>query len=140
VRPIIAFFALALAGCTAAGQPPALIAPVASPRPPARAPLPAELGTWIDAFASSFGSSWGDAFRFNGLIVLARDGEVVFQKAYGKANVASGAVAGLDTRFRVGSITKQFTATSVLSPSTPRCEGRCLSSLQLMTRSRSITF
>jgi CubicO group peptidase (beta-lactamase class C family) len=46
--------------------------------------------------------------------MVARDGQAVFAKGYGRANRATGAIADTDTRFRIGSITKQFTAVAVL--------------------------
>jgi CubicO group peptidase (beta-lactamase class C family) len=46
--------------------------------------------------------------------MVARDGVPVFGKGYGKANRETGAVAGADTRFRIASVTKQFTAVAIL--------------------------
>jgi CubicO group peptidase (beta-lactamase class C family) len=43
-----------------------------------------------------------------------RDGEVLWSEAAGLADVAAGAEAGVDTQYRVGSITKTFTAAAVL--------------------------
>ena len=74
----------------------------------------ADLGAWTDAYVSSFGKSWGEAYAFSGYIAVTRDGKPIYARAYGKANRESGAVADADTRFRIGSITKQFTATCVM--------------------------
>lgn len=52
--------------------------------------------------------------NFNGAVLVAENGEVVFKKAYGLANREWGAPNTTDTRFRIGSITKQFTASVVL--------------------------
>jgi CubicO group peptidase (beta-lactamase class C family) len=81
---------------------------------PPLAPLPDQLGAWIDAYASAFGSQWGHAYAFSGYLLAARDGVPIFEKAYGRANRSTGARADGDTRFRIGSITKQFTAVAVL--------------------------
>jgi CubicO group peptidase (beta-lactamase class C family) len=45
---------------------------------------------------------------------VARDGEVVWSRAVGLADVAAGRAATADTRYRVGSITKTFTAAAVM--------------------------
>jgi len=44
---------------------------------------------------------------------MARDGRVLFEKAYGLANRELGVPNKLETKFRLGSVTKQFTAMSV---------------------------
>jgi CubicO group peptidase (beta-lactamase class C family) len=79
-----------------------------------RRPTPAALGQWIDAYVSAFGRSWGPAFAFTGYVGVARDGQWVYNKAFGKADFARGADADADTRFRIGSVTKQFTAVAVM--------------------------
>lgn len=45
---------------------------------------------------------------------VMRDGKLVFAKGYGLANLETGTPVGADTVFRVGSVTKQFTAAAVL--------------------------
>jgi CubicO group peptidase (beta-lactamase class C family) len=52
--------------------------------------------------------------QFNGSVLVAEKGAVVFKKAYGLAQMEWGIPNTPDTRFRLGSITKQFTATLVL--------------------------
>jgi len=52
--------------------------------------------------------------RFSGTALVARDGKVLFSKGYGLANVEWDAPNTPTTKFRLGSITKQFTATSIL--------------------------
>lgn len=47
-------------------------------------------------------------------VLVARDGRVLFQKAYGLAQVEGRVQADPDTKFRIGSITKQFTAAAIL--------------------------
>jgi len=54
------------------------------------------------------------AGTFMGTVLVARDGNVVFDKAYGMANVELDVPNTPDTKFRLGSITKQFTAASIL--------------------------
>jgi D-alanyl-D-alanine carboxypeptidase len=45
---------------------------------------------------------------------IMRDGQMIFAKGYGLANIELSAPVKADTVFRIGSITKQFTATSIL--------------------------
>jgi CubicO group peptidase (beta-lactamase class C family) len=52
--------------------------------------------------------------RFVGSVLVARDGKIVFGKGYGMANVELDVPNTPQTRFRLGSITKQFTATAIL--------------------------
>src|SRR5260221_9537601 len=42
------------------------------------------------------------------------DGEMILAKGYGMANLEDGTVVSPETVFRVGSVTKQFTATSIM--------------------------
>ncbi len=51
---------------------------------------------------------------FMGAVLVARDGEVIFAKACGLANAEWDVPNATDTRFRVGSVTKQFTAAAFL--------------------------
>jgi len=51
---------------------------------------------------------------FNGTVLLAEDGKVIYKKGFGKANMEWNIPNTPDTRFRLGSITKQFTATLIL--------------------------
>lgn len=52
--------------------------------------------------------------RFNGYVLVARDGKQVFGKGYGMANFEDEALNTPQTKFRLASITKPFTATAVL--------------------------
>jgi CubicO group peptidase (beta-lactamase class C family) len=52
--------------------------------------------------------------QFNGTVLVADDKGVVHQQAYGSANFEWQVPHTVDTRFRIGSITKQFTAVVVL--------------------------
>jgi CubicO group peptidase (beta-lactamase class C family) len=51
---------------------------------------------------------------FSGAVLVARDGHVLFQKAYGLANRENDVPNKLETKFRLGSVTKQFTAMGVM--------------------------
>jgi CubicO group peptidase (beta-lactamase class C family) len=51
---------------------------------------------------------------FNGSVLVAEKGDVLLKKGYGLANMEWNIPNATDTKFRIGSITKQFTATLVL--------------------------
>lgn len=52
--------------------------------------------------------------RFSGAILLARDGKVLLSKGYGMANLENEIPNTPQTKFRLGSLTKQFTAAAIL--------------------------
>jgi CubicO group peptidase (beta-lactamase class C family) len=52
--------------------------------------------------------------HISGAVLVARDGKVVMSKGFGLADDANGTPNTPDTRFRLGSITKQFTAMAIL--------------------------
>lgn len=51
---------------------------------------------------------------FNGSVLVAENGKVIHKKGYGRANMEWNIPNTPDTRFRLGSITKQFTAALIL--------------------------
>jgi CubicO group peptidase (beta-lactamase class C family) len=51
---------------------------------------------------------------FMGSVLVARDGQVLFSKGYGSANLEWNVPNAPNTKFRLGSVTKQFTAASIL--------------------------
>jgi len=51
---------------------------------------------------------------FSGTVLVAREGRILYQRAFGLANREWDIPNGLDTRFEIGSMTKQFTALLVL--------------------------
>lgn len=55
-----------------------------------------------------------DARQFMGSVLVARGDQVVFNKAYGSANLEWDIANTTTTKYRIGSITKQFTAASIL--------------------------
>ena len=52
--------------------------------------------------------------HFSGSVLVARGGRVVLSKGYGLANLELSAPNTPDTKFRIGSITKQFTTMAIL--------------------------
>lgn len=87
-----------MALCVAAA--PALASPAS---PPAYARL-----------ADGVVKAYADPGLFAGAVLVARDGKPIFRKAFGLANREWDVANTPDTRFRLGSITKQFTAAAIL--------------------------
>jgi CubicO group peptidase (beta-lactamase class C family) len=52
--------------------------------------------------------------HFTGTVLVARGAQVVFSKGYGSANLEWNIPNSPNTKFRLGSVTKQFTAASIL--------------------------
>src|SRR5437762_8914388 len=51
---------------------------------------------------------------FSGAVLVMKDGQPLLREAYGKANYELDVPNTLETKFRLGSITKQFTAMAVM--------------------------
>lgn len=64
----------------------------------------------IDALVSQYLANR----QFNGAVLVAEKGQVIFKKGYGMANIEWGIANTPDTKFRLGSITKQFTAMLIM--------------------------
>jgi CubicO group peptidase (beta-lactamase class C family) len=52
--------------------------------------------------------------EFSGVVLLARGGKVLFARGYGMANLEHDVPNTVDTKFRLGSVTKQFTAVGIM--------------------------
>jgi len=52
--------------------------------------------------------------KFSGAILVSVQGETIISKGYGMANYELGVLNKPETKFRIGSITKQFTAATIL--------------------------
>ena len=78
---------------------------------PASGAHPASLGSTVDALANA-------AIQQQGLpgmtIALAKNGTMLYVKAYGVSNVATKLTTQTNTIFGIGSITKQFTAALIM--------------------------
>ena len=55
-----------------------------------------------------------EADEFTGAVLVARDGEVLLDRGYGFANLEWSVPNDGDTKFRLGSVTKQFTAVAIM--------------------------
>lgn len=52
--------------------------------------------------------------QFNGAVLVAEDGKIIFSKGYGMADFENGIANNNETKFRLASVTKQFTATLIM--------------------------
>ena len=69
-----------------------------------------EIAAWADTYMD-------DAVRFDhfsGAVLIARDGKPIFLKAYGMANYELEVPNDINTKFRIGSVSKQFTAAAIM--------------------------
>ncbi|QXT36099.1 serine hydrolase [Sphingomonas sanguinis] len=98
--------ALALAG----NASPAAAQVQANPTPSVTAPT----GQALDAALDDYLRAATRNEQFSGTVLLARGGKPVFARSYGMANYELGVPNGLDTVFRLASVTKQFTALAVM--------------------------
>lgn len=55
-----------------------------------------------------------EAEEFSGSVLVARDGEILFERGYGLANREWNVPNDGDTKFRLASVTKQFTAVAIM--------------------------
>jgi CubicO group peptidase (beta-lactamase class C family) len=83
--------------------------PQGAPAPPAPGADPA-----LNAALDSYINSQVAAGIFSGAVLVARDGQVVLGQGYGQADAENGVANTPQTKFRIGSLTKQFTAAAIL--------------------------
>jgi len=105
----LAVLSLGLSGCERQGRGDEAAA--AAPAAPVRAEpvvvdaLP-QLSAKIDGIEVTGG--------FSGAVLVARGDEVLFRKVYGTASHERDEAMALDTKFRIASVSKQFTAAAIL--------------------------
>lgn len=66
------------------------------------------------AKAGAYVDSWVRDGQFSGIVLVSKDGKPLLRKGWGMANREWNIPNAPDTRFRLGSITKQFTAAAIL--------------------------
>ena len=104
MRHLTAFFIASLLACSGSNQ-----APAPTPTPVADSPLSKAL----DQHIAQFGKVRGESHRFSGHVFIVRGDDVLYDRGFGAADRKSGAPNTPDTSFRIGSVTKQFTATAI---------------------------
>jgi CubicO group peptidase (beta-lactamase class C family) len=79
------------------------------------------LATFISSFAQTKAekidqlmSKYAEYGQFNGSVLVAEQGKVIYKKGFGMANMEWDIPNQTDTKFRLGSITKQFTGMLIL--------------------------
>ena len=113
-----AALSLLLAACRAAPaaetarQPSAIVsAPPAAATAVLATPTPRPtLASQVDAYLGPLVT----AGQFSGAVLIARDGQVLLRQGYGLANREHDVANTPQTTFRLGSVTKQFTAMAIL--------------------------
>lgn len=68
--------------------------------------VPAKLDELVSAYAKEF--------RFNGAVLVASQGKILLDKGYGLRDVSNNSINDEHSIFKIGSLTKQFTAALVL--------------------------
>ena len=64
--------------------------------------------------ADAYLNAWAKQGRFSGSVLIAKGGQILLRKGYGMANYEQSVPNTPETVFRIGSITKTFTALSIL--------------------------
>ena len=59
-------------------------------------------------------STYADYGEFNGAILVAEEGKIIYKKGFGLANMEWNIPNQTNTKFRIGSVTKQFTAMLIM--------------------------
>lgn len=116
MRPLLCLVLVGIGACSSTTETPATTpapAPTTEPTaPPTEEPPPK------NALAEALDDIVGRAAKkdaFAGTLIVVDGGKEVLAKAYGNANRDAAKANALDTIFRVGSISKQFTASAVLA-------------------------
>jgi CubicO group peptidase (beta-lactamase class C family) len=82
--------------------------------PPGAAPTPKLEGPDLIKAVSGRAAEFADKGDFSGAVLLARNGHILFEKAYGFADRETHKPNQLNTQFRFGSMGKMFTAISIM--------------------------
>lgn len=77
-------------------------------------PMPNDLGRNIEDYIAQYGQNYGPAFKFHGVVLVARKGEVLYERGFGYADHEEGTPNSPRTRYRLGLLTEPFTATAIL--------------------------
>ena len=108
--------ALVLAGCASSSSPGAPTAAPSSTAVASAAPVPTSTPAPTPTATPDLEARLDRLFSadFNGSVLVAKDGQILYTKGIGMADDATKLANTPETRFRIGSITKQFTAMAIL--------------------------
>jgi CubicO group peptidase (beta-lactamase class C family) len=105
---------LVLSSCASPASTPTFFIPTQpQPTTPAATPtitLEMDLGSKLQTALQPL----ADTGKLSGAVLVAKNGKVVFSQAYGLADVENKLVNSLDTKFHLGTLSKQFTAMAIL--------------------------
>jgi CubicO group peptidase (beta-lactamase class C family) len=94
------------------------LAACGSPSRPTPEPAPvidvAHLEAELTAHVESYGRNWGERRKLSGFVLVAQGDRTLYAHAFGYADREQRVAADADTSFRIGSVTKQFTAAAIL--------------------------
>jgi CubicO group peptidase (beta-lactamase class C family) len=79
-----------------------------------RVPGPVQPEAQLSARIQRAATFYHDKDGFMGVVAVQRDHHLIYESGYGYANVALKIPFGRDTRFPIGSVSKQFTAAAIL--------------------------
>jgi CubicO group peptidase (beta-lactamase class C family) len=71
-------------------------------------------GSSLKKKLDSYVRDYVDEELFSGVILVAKDGNIILSKSYGMSNYELSVPNTIDTKFRIGSITKTFTAMAIM--------------------------
>lgn len=75
---------------------------------------PIQVPSDFDAKATEYLKARATARGFNGVVLIALNGQPIVRRAFGMASRDFGVPNAVGTKFRIGSVTKQFTAAAIL--------------------------
>ncbi len=91
------------------GAPKTPVKETASAAPVAKKMTDAEMASSLATYLETLAKE----DKFSGVVLIARDGKPVFEKAYGLADKAKNIPNNTETRFNLGSMNKMFTAVAI---------------------------
>jgi len=74
----------------------------------------AQTNAEIEAQVDQYLNAYEQINQFSGAVLIARDGDVLVHKGYGMANYEWGIPSTPETKFRIASLTKSFTAMAIM--------------------------
>jgi CubicO group peptidase (beta-lactamase class C family) len=107
---LLAAFAVACGGSSKPAEP----GEPTPPKPEAQQFDEARIADQLDRYVESIGKGWGEPYQLSGLIHMTVGDRVLYSRGFGYADREAKLVPNPDTSFRIGSVTKQFTAAGIM--------------------------